>query len=270
LSARGVDIGGATSSENGRGSISELLKKQEDARQELQRDLELKDLEPEAKVTYVPLALNSRPTYSTEGMGSQSLTGFEDTSFKANHTCANVFRSEAEKMKERKFTCSTDSIDQNINFTVLMSITSKARGDAQAAKAGAQLLSSRRDDSGASSRQLENRLKIFSSAEIGQDEEIPQTHLDIIRNFTNHVNGFLRFYWTLFPPKNMKEFAKMQKIRGKLDQAYTKLITYRRNVLAKGHGALYLLVAPLLKSLKKLFETQAQVKERIDRKRKRI
>mmetsp|Transcript_31000 Transcript_31000/g.52466 ORF Transcript_31000/g.52466 Transcript_31000/m.52466 type:complete len:211 (+) Transcript_31000:75-707(+) len=182
----------------------------------------------------------------------------------------------ARMMRKRGISCDEPWMSIGpVNRNMLLTLTSNARGQALAEgawqnkarfemkRAGDSRANDERERGPRNAERSRGALKVFSSEAFRKDVRVPEDSVEQIKKFTKRANGYLRFYWSLFPPKNKREFEKMKAISDKLSLLSDKLQTYRKSLLQGDRAALKDIVLPLIESLEVVQNTQAQVAKRV-------
>ncbi|GAB5368352.1 hypothetical protein AAMO2058_001312200 [Amorphochlora amoebiformis] len=230
---------------------------------ELQQELRLDELETVQPPQLVPLALSAKnagpmPGSSTYDANDMNIdVGSLD---RLSQMYAHSLDRLCATLHSRKFGCPPDEelSDPHEAYRAMDQIASKARADALAGGEGKARLAARKAGGAEAAG-----LVVYGVGQGRQDEPISEDFLKELREFTNRTTGFLRFYWSGFPPGSMSALKKLRGIHTYLNNHYNKLIKYRNELNKTGKLHLALMLKPIIAALNAVFDAQSKVEARV-------
>eukprot|EP00466_Bigelowiella_natans_P004373 jgi/Bigna1/69705/fgenesh1_pg.9_\ len=219
-----------------------------------------------AESKYVPLKLNKRrgamasqyggesapPPHLPPSSTASSSMQNEDRIFQQYHAIVEGTR---KRLQGRKFTCE--------EAAAIAPPSALFYGDESRQYAAEEDLGS----GGASAGKSRKRFKVFSEDPHLRDTEIPRPILKDLKEISSRVAVFLRYYWSMYPPKNGMAYSRMKKVSKDLGTELLRLTEYRTQKLnlkrGSGNVQLYDIVTPLMNSIHCVETAQRQIDDRI-------
>jgi len=229
-------------------------------------DLKFKEQGEGAESKYVPLKLNKRrgamasqyggesapPPHLPPSSTASSSMQNEDRIFQQYHAIVEGTR---KRLQGRKFTCE--------EAAAIAPPSALFYGDESRQYAAEEDLGS----GGASAGKSRKRFKVFSEDPHLRDTEIPRPILKDLKEISSRVAVFLRYYWSMYPPKNGMAYSRMKKVSKDLGTELLRLTEYRTQKLnlkrGSGNVQLYDIVTPLMNSIHCVETAQRQIDDRI-------
>jgi len=229
----------------------------------LSKELELKDLESQREEPLAHLSLSGRPAPPPAPPAARAVqsmipvSGDDQRLQMAAGLVQHHLNAVVGRLQQTKYACAEPGMlcDAGAAFEEMVAITSQARGDEKAA--------SRRGEGRRESAAAGEDLVVYSTGDFLMDTKVPKQLVTMIQTFTESVVGYLRFYWSCFPPSSLKVLKKMKGISKALLQFHQKIVGFKAQLNANNQAPLAMMLKPVQQSIQAVFATQKQVDDRV-------